>query len=246
MCKYMHSKKACCHPILILCQDNAKENLAVIKAAKGQAWKLTFTGEPMARNMPQQNSLAETAFTFISTHARSMMNAVQLSDKDRFKLWAEVVKSATFLNNLVPVTINGVTKMRWEHVGHKLSSWTKKLWTFREAGTLKEGKQGKVLDSGETIMFVRYNQNHGINCYRMYNPKKSRVVIQIDIIWLNRMYLPQRDTKVTLQLPIVSVPISRIQASNKEESKDNVSMTTHTNHCQKSRLKIHHKYFMFL
>ncbi len=126
--------------------------------------------------------MAETAFTFISAQARSMMNAAQLTDKDRFKLWAEVVKTATFLNNLVPVTINGVTKMRWEHSGHKLPSWTKNLWTFGEAGTVKEGKQGKVLDRGETIMFMGYNQNHGINCYRIYNPKTSRVVILIDII----------------------------------------------------------------
>ncbi len=90
-----------------------------------------------------------------------MMNTAQLSEKDRFKLWAEVVKTATFLNNLVPVTINGVTKTRWEHMGHSLPSWTKNLWTFGEAGTVKEGKQGKILDRGETMMFVGYNQNHG-------------------------------------------------------------------------------------
>jgi hypothetical protein len=52
----------------------------------------------------------------------------------------------------------------------------------------------------------------------MYNPKTSRVVITRDIIWLGRMFFPQRDTKVTLQLPIVSVPISSIQALNKTNS----------------------------
>jgi hypothetical protein len=112
MCEHMHSKAARVHPILILRQDNAKENLVLIKMAKSQAWKLTFKEELTARKMPQLNSKAEMAFTIIVAQARSMMNAAQLSDKDRFKLWAEVVKTATFLNNLVPVTVNGITKTR--------------------------------------------------------------------------------------------------------------------------------------
>jgi hypothetical protein len=229
MCEHMHSKAARGHPILILRQDNAKENLALIKMAKSQAWKLTFKEELTTRKTPQQNSKAETAFTVIAAQARSMMNAAQLSDKDRFKLWAEVVKTATFLNNLVPVTVNGITKTRWEHAGHSLPSWTKNLWTFGEAGTVKEGKQGKVLDRGETMMFVGYNQNHGQNSHRMYNPKTSRVVITRDIIWLGRMFFPQRDTKVTLQLPIVSVPISSVQASNKTNNEvDTLEVTIQT------------------
>jgi hypothetical protein len=143
--------------------------------------------------MLQQNSKAETAFTIVAAQARSMMNAAQLSDKDRFKLWAEVVKTATFLNNLNPVTVNGITKTRWEHAGHSLPSWTKNLLTFGEARTVKEGKQGKVLDRGETMMFMGYNQNHGQNSHRMYNPKTSRVVITRDIIWLGRMFFsPKR------------------------------------------------------
>jgi hypothetical protein len=218
-CEHMHSKAARGHPILILRQDNAKENLALIKMAKSQTWKLTFKEELRARKMPQQNSKAETAFTVIAAQARSMMNAAQLFEKDRFKLWAEVVKTATFLNNLVLVTLNGVTKTRWEHAGYSLPSWTKNLWTFGEAGTVKEGKQGKVLDRGETMMFMGYNQNHGQNSYRMYNPQTSRVVITRDIIWLGRMFFPQRDTKVTLQLLIVSVPISSVQASNETNNK---------------------------
>ena len=66
MCEHMHSKAARDQPILILRQDNAKENLALIKMAKSQAWKLTFKEELTARKMPQQNSKAETAFTIIT------------------------------------------------------------------------------------------------------------------------------------------------------------------------------------
>ncbi len=86
MCERMHSEAARGHPILILRQDNAKENLVLIKMAKSQAWKLTFKEELKARKTPQQNSKTETAFTVTAAQARSMMNAAQLSDKDRFKL----------------------------------------------------------------------------------------------------------------------------------------------------------------
>jgi hypothetical protein len=41
MCEHMHSEAARDHQILILRQDNANENLGLIKMAKSQAWKLT-------------------------------------------------------------------------------------------------------------------------------------------------------------------------------------------------------------
>jgi hypothetical protein len=177
MCEYMHGEKERGYPIKILCQDNTKKNVGMIKMAKGKDWKLTFLVELTARNMPQQNSKAETVFTVIAAQARSMLIAVQIPDKERFKLWPEVVMTATFLNNLVPVILNGETKTRWEHASHKLPLWVTNLRTFGEAGTIKEGKKGKVLDRGVTMMFIWYNNYHSGNCYCMYNPVTSRVVI---------------------------------------------------------------------
>ncbi len=89
---------------------------------------------------PQQNSIAEMAFTVIVVQARSMINAVQLPAELRFKLWAETVMTATYLNNLVIVTLNREKKTQWEHAGFKLPLWTKNCWTHGEAGTVKEGK----------------------------------------------------------------------------------------------------------
>jgi hypothetical protein len=71
--------------------------------------------------------------------------------------------TTTFLNNLVPVTVNGETKTRWEHASHKTPLWFKFLLTFSEAGTVKEGKKGKVLDRGITMMFVWYDNEHNGN-----------------------------------------------------------------------------------
>jgi hypothetical protein len=123
----MHSEKEQGYLIRILRQDNAKENLALIKAAKGKDWKLTIAVELTARNTPQQNSKAETSYTVIATQARSMLIAAQVPDLQRFKLWPEVVMTATFLNNLVPVIMNVERKTRWEHANHKFSAWVKNL-----------------------------------------------------------------------------------------------------------------------
>jgi hypothetical protein len=154
MCEYMHGEKERSYPIKILRQDNAKENVKMIKMAKGKDWKLTFLVEFTARNTPQQISKAEMAFTVIAAQVRSMFIAAQIPDKERFKLWPEVVMTVRFLNNLVPVILNGETKTRWEHASHILPLWVKNLRTFEEAGTIKEGKKGKVLDRGITMMFI--------------------------------------------------------------------------------------------
>jgi hypothetical protein len=75
MCKNMHGEKEQGYPIKIFCQDNAKENVGMIKMAKGKDWKLTFSVELTTRNMSQQNSKAEMAFTVILAQARSMLIA---------------------------------------------------------------------------------------------------------------------------------------------------------------------------
>jgi hypothetical protein len=63
----------------------------------------------------------------------------------------------------------------------------------------------------------------------MYNPKTSRVVITRDIIWLGRMFFPQRDTKVMLQQPIVSVLISSVQVLNETNNEvDTLEVTIQT------------------
>ncbi len=138
-----------------------------------------------------------------------MLIAAKVPDLQRFKLWPEVVMTATFLNNLVPVSINGEKKTRWEHAGRNLPAWVENLQTFGEAGTEKEKKEGKVLDRGVTMMFVGYNNYHSGNCYHMYNLVTSRVVITRNAVWLGRMYYPrQASHNLDKRMPIVSVPIN--------------------------------------
>jgi hypothetical protein len=138
-----------------------------------------------------------------------MLISAQIPDGGRFKLWPEVTVTATFLNNLVPVTVNGETKTKWEHAGHKITLWVKCLRTFGNAGTVKEGKKGKVLGRGITMMFIGYDNEHSGNCYRMYNLATSRVAITQDVTWLGRMFYTRSPHKLDHKsMPVVLVPIS--------------------------------------
>ena len=38
---------------------------------------------------------------------------------------------------------------------------------------MKDGKKGKVLDRGITMMFVGYSENHAEMVFRMYHPETS-------------------------------------------------------------------------
>jgi len=81
-------------------------------------------------------------------------------DDKRIKFWPEEAVTATFFNNLVPVTIGEVPQTHWEHSRYQLPSWAKNLCTFNEAGIVKEGKKGKVLDRGLTMIFMGCSENH--------------------------------------------------------------------------------------
>ncbi len=50
MCQSIHSKALQEHPIQVLCQDNARENVELVKIAKGKDWKLEFQIKYTAKN----------------------------------------------------------------------------------------------------------------------------------------------------------------------------------------------------
>ncbi len=158
------------------------------KMAKGKNWKLEFKVKYTAKKTPQQNLHAETSFTIIAAQARCMMIAGQIRNTELFKLWPEAVKTATHLNNLMPVTIGGVTQTRWEHAGYKVPKWAKTLQTFGEARIVKVCQKEKVLNRGLTMMFVGYSEDHAENVFQMLNPETSRIAQSHNIIWLGRMY----------------------------------------------------------
>ncbi len=164
--------------------------------------------ENTACKTPQQNSYAESAFTMIVAKTRAVMNAAQIPKNKYFKLLGEMVKTVTALDNLIPVTWNGVSKTQYEHAGHEIPKFVKYLRTFREARIVKNMKDGKVGNTGKTMMFMGYTTEHARNCYRMYNPITSQVCEKHDIIWCGRMYFTSENCDKTKSPPVIAVPIS--------------------------------------
>jgi hypothetical protein len=116
-------------------------------------WKLDTFFENMAHKTQQQNLKAETGFTVIAAKARAMLSAAQVPREECHKMWGEVAKTATALDNLIAVTINRETKTRYEHAGLQNPLFVKHLRTF-------DMKDRKVGDRGITMMFVGYAEEH--------------------------------------------------------------------------------------
>ena len=56
----------------------------------------------------------------IAVKARTLLSAAQVPEDERYKMWGKVAKTATALDNLMAVTVNGETKTRYEHAGLKI------------------------------------------------------------------------------------------------------------------------------
>ena len=62
-----------------------------------------------------------------------------------------MVKTASKLGSWVLVEIDGVKKTRVKHYASLTPNWVKHLRTFGEAGTVRTGNDGKVVNRGVTI-----------------------------------------------------------------------------------------------
>ncbi len=78
---------------------------------------------------------------------------------------------------------------------------------------MKDGKNGKILNRGLTMIFVGYSEDHAENVFQMFNPEISRIAQSCVVIWLGRIYHTRQDADLMQQLPIVTVPISIHDAS---------------------------------
>ena len=61
-------------------------------------WKLNIKAEYTARDTPQQNSLAESAFRILWNNGRALMYCANLLEKQRYLLAAFALTTATMLN----------------------------------------------------------------------------------------------------------------------------------------------------
>ena len=97
-----------------------------------------------------------------------------------------------------------------------IPSWSKRNWG--EAGTVKNGKDGKLGDHGVTMICVGVANKHGPGVYRMLNPHTRRTTHNRDVIWLNRIYYVAPCVTTTKMLPEIAIHIN--ESSNEDFSDD--------------------------
>ena len=179
-------------PVKILRMDNAGENKLLETTANNENWQLNVTVEYTAAHTPQQNSICEVAIATIAKRGRALMIAAQVPYFERFKLWKPAFLTATLLDNLMVVSIDGKEQTRVEHWNGKLPNYASNLRTWGEAGVVKIPIEGskKLADRGKTCMFVGYCPNHADGVYQMWSQDTNQVHETRDILWLKRMFLP--------------------------------------------------------
>ena len=184
--------------------DNGGENIKLMHRCQSADWKLGIKKfELTARDTPQQNALSEIGFATINNRSRSLMYRANIPIRIRHLLYPKAILLATLMDGLVIEEINGVSKCRVEHVTGRLPDYARGLRTFGEAGVvkLKTKTTPKMLNKGTTCMFVGYPQNHGANCWLMYNPITKGTHVTRDVVWLRRMYYPSPRQPAELAVP---------------------------------------------
>ena len=170
--------------------DNAGENKKLAQRTESSAWKFNITYEFTGRDTPQRKHLAELGFAAIYNEGRAMMVHANFPKLIRYLVYNEVFKTATLLDGLVVIELNGQKKTRFEHFFGKNPRFINYLRTFWEAGTVKTRTKTtpKLNDRGTQCMFVGYAMDHEGDTYRMWNPETKMIMESRDVIWLNRMY----------------------------------------------------------
>jgi hypothetical protein len=166
--------------------DNAGENKLLKQRCHSKDWKFETEFEFTARATPQQNALVELGFATLANKGRAMMSAANVPKMIRYKVYSEAFKTATLLDGLMPLEINGITKTRNEHWTDKGNpAFAKYLHTWGEAGTviLKSKMTPKAKDRGVQCMFVRYALDHPGDTYRMWNPQTGGIHETRDVNW---------------------------------------------------------------
>jgi hypothetical protein len=197
LCERMNRWKESGRAITNMRLDNAGENKLLKKRSDSKDWKLGIKFEFTARDTPQQNSIAEVAFSTIADRGRAMMHDANLDEKERYLLYRYAFDTATKLDGLVQVTKDGMTQSRYKHWCQEEPAWAKHLRTFGEAGTIKikTDTTPKPYDKGVQCIFVGYSDDHAGDCYLMWDPKTKRTHSSRDVIWLRRMYYEKPDMK---------------------------------------------------
>ena len=189
-CEKLHRWKEAGMAVKYIRLDDAGENKSLQQRALSEAWKLDIEFEFTGRDTPQRNHLAELGFAILANRGRAILGRANVPRAIRHLLWREAFKTATLLDGLQVIELDGIEATRYVHWNGTNPDFSKHLRTWGEAGTvkLKTNMTPKLEDRGATCMMVGYALDHPGDTYRMYDPKTKGVHVTRDIIWLRRMY----------------------------------------------------------
>ena len=159
-------------PVTHLQMDNSGENMTLIERCKSAYWKLGIKKFELAgRETPQQNSLVEGCFSTIGNRTRSMLYYANIHLSQQHILFSKAAMTATLLDGLMILTINGVMATRFEHTHGNVPEFTKSMRTWGKAGLLKLKTKTtpNIFNKGAMCKFVGYPKNHAAGCWITYN-----------------------------------------------------------------------------
>eukprot|EP00957_Ditylum_brightwellii_P211343 15366072-Ditylum_brightwellii.AAC.3 len=157
--------------------DNAGENRLLEKQSKSKDWKMNLKFKYTAHATPQQNHLAELAFSTLVNKGQTLMHQANIPVEIKYKVFPKAFITAMLLDGLVVIEINGDKKTCFEHFSEKLLKFAAHLRTWGDAGTIKTHKKTTpmIRNRGLMCLFVGYAIKHEGGCYEMLDPEHSIV-----------------------------------------------------------------------
>ena len=128
-CKQFHWWRESGRPIKYVRCDNGGKNLKLEKRADSSDWKLNLKFEYTVQDTPQQNHLAELAFSTLYNKGRAMMIDTKIPKKLHYKLLKEAFATVTLLDGLMAINYSGKVQSHYEHWAGKNPDFSKHLRT---------------------------------------------------------------------------------------------------------------------
>ena len=126
----------------------------------------------------------------MANKGRALIIEENVPIKMRYKVFCEAICTKTLADGLTAITVDGNTTTGFKHLFGTNHVFMSFLRTWGEDGTMKikTATTPKLENCGVQCMFVGYAKNHYGGCYGMLNVEKLRILIEHDVIWLNRIY----------------------------------------------------------
>jgi hypothetical protein len=132
-----------------------------------------------------------------------MMYCANIPDKVKPKVCRDAFHTATKLDGLILITLDGEKKTPYKHWCGAKPAFAEHLRTWGKAGTVKVKKPPKSEYKGVTCMMLGYADDHAGNVYHMWDPITDGVHETRDVTWLKRMFFTS--SHPTAQELVVSV-----------------------------------------